>query len=142
MRLKTPSLRRSGSAPCHSSALSSVRRQSWNAAAPSASISSVTIAPHQRLGAIAQRLRRKRVQRGQPALHRAGKDKSQAVLHHLAIAGLARQQRLLHLALVGHVLPAHNQVLNLAIRSLERTQGPTHAPRPAARRLPRCFVRS
>ena len=98
-------------------------------------------APHQRFGAIAQRLRRERVQRGQPSLHRAGKDKSQAVLHHLAVAGLACQQRLLHLALVGHVLPAHNQVLNLAVRSLQRPQRPTHAPAfppPAARHAVSC----
>ncbi len=46
------------------------------------------------------------------------------------------QQRLFHLALVGHVLSGHNHVLHVVARSLQRTQCPAHAPRRTANGLP------
>ena len=44
-RRYTPSLRRNDSAPCHSSSVSTVFRQSWNVATPVASINSVSMRP-------------------------------------------------------------------------------------------------
>ena len=99
-------------------------------------------APGQIFGAIAESLGGEGVQRGQAAFHGAGKHKAKAAFHDLTVAIFAGEERHFHLALVGDVLAADDQILDLAAWSLEGPEGPTYAPGEAAGNPPSRFVRA
>ena len=70
------------------------------------------------------------------------KTKPRRVFDHLAIARFAGEQGLFHLALLGHVLAADDEVLNLVVGALEWAEGPTDAAGLSVGNAPSGFVRA